>query len=181
MKLQELCPMNSKIIISSIISFFVYFLVQVFVLKNLVLFDMAFCFLYVLYILLLPLEVKSIPLMFIAFVFGLGIDTFYDTLGFHTASLVAMAFVRNTWINAIIPTGGYDDNVQPSILNMGFGWYVTYSLPLILLHHFIFFYIDSLGTGSYLPIVKRALSSVAFVWVLGIMVQMLFYKRRRGI
>ena len=181
MKLQELCPMNNKIIIPSVISFFVYLLVQVFVLKNLVLFDTAFCFLYVFYLLLLPLEVKSIPLMLIAFVLGLGIDTFYDTLGFHTASLVAVAFVRNTWINAIIPTGGYDDNVQPSILNMGIGWYVTYSLPLLLLHHFIFFYIDSLGTGLYLPVVRRALSSVLFVSVLGIMVQMLFYKRRRGI
>jgi hypothetical protein len=181
MKLQELCPMNNKVIIPSIISFFVYLLVQVFVLKNLVLFDVAFCFLYIFYILLLPLEVKSIPLMLIAFALGMGIDMFYDTLGFHTASLVAVAFVRNAWINAIIPTGGYDDNVQPSVLNMGIGWYVTYSLPLVLLHHFIFFYIDSLGTGLYLPIVKRTLGSVAFVWVLGIMVQMLFYKRRRGI
>lgn len=181
MKLQEHCPMNSKIIIPSILSFFVYFLVQVFVLKNLVLFDHAFCFLYIFYILLLPLELRPIPLMSIAFALGLAIDTFYDTLGFHTASLVAMAFVRNTWVKAIIPTGGYDENVQPSILNMGIGWYVAYTLPLVLLHHFIFFYIDSLGTGLYLSIVKRTLSSVAFVWILGIMVQMLFYKRRRGI
>lgn len=181
MKLQELCPMNSKIIISSVTSFFAYFLVQVFVLKNLVLFDMAFCFLYVFYILLLPLEVKSVPLMLIAFALGMGIDVFYDTLGFHTASLVALAFVRNSWIKAIIPTGGYDENVQPSILNMGIGWYITYSLPLILLHHFIFFYIDNFGTGLYLPIVKRTMSSVAFVWIMGVIVQMLFYKRRRGI
>src|SRR5690606_40385533 len=93
--------MNNKAIFPSIISFFVYFLVQVFVLKNLVLFDTAFCLLYVFYILLLPLELKSIPLMLIAFALGLGIDIFYDTLGFHTASLVAIAFVRNTWINAI--------------------------------------------------------------------------------
>src|SRR5690554_974581 len=181
MKLQRHCPMNSKIIIPSITSFFVYFIVQVFVLKNLVIFDMAFCFLYVFYILLLPLEVRSIPLMLIAFALGIGIDAFYDTLGFHTASLVALAFVRNAWIKAIIPTGGYDDNVQPSVLNMGIGWYVTYTLPLILLHHFIFFYIDSLGTGLYLPFVNRTVSSAAFVWILGLMIQMLFYKRRRGI
>lgn|SRR5690554_324048 len=181
MKPQEPCLMNSKIIISSIISFFVYILVQVFVLKNLVLFDVAFCFLYVFYLLLLPIETKTIPLMLIAFSMGLGIDMFYDTLGFHTASIVALAFVRNAWIRAIIPTGGYDDNVQPSILNMGFGWYFTYSLPLILLHHFIFFYIDNLGTGLYLPVVNRTLSSAAFAWILGIMIQMLFYKRRRGI
>jgi len=173
--------MNSKIIISSIIGFFVYFLVQAFVLKNLVVFDMAFCFLYVYYILLLPIELKSIPLMLIAFLLGFTIDVFYDSLGMHTASLVALAFLRNTWIKVIIPTGGYDDNVQPSVLNMGLGWFFTYSVPLILLHHFIFFYIDNLGTDLYLPVVNRSLSSATFVWILGLMVQMLFYKRRRGI
>lgn len=173
--------MNSKIIISSITGFFVYFLVQVFVLKNLVIFDVAFCFLYVFYILLLPIETKAIPLMLIAFALGFLIDIFYDSLGMHTGSLVALAFIRNTWIRIIIPTGGYDENVQPSILNMGIGWFFTYSIPLILLHHFIFFYIDSLGTDLYLPMVNRIVSSAAFVWIVGIMVQMLFYKRRRGI
>lgn len=173
--------MNSKILISSITGFFIYFLVQVFVLKNLVIFDSAFCFLYVFFILLMPLEIKSIPLMLIAFFLGLAIDTFYDTLGMHTASLVFMAFVRNSWIRSIIPIGGYDENVQPTTLNMGLGWFITYSLPLILLHHLIFFYIDNLGTDLYLPMVIRILSSTAFVWILGLMVQMLFYKRRRGI
>src|SRR5690606_21400286 len=95
MKPPEPYRMNSKILISSIIRFFVYILVQVFVLKNLVIFDVAFCFLYVFYLLLLPMETKTIPLMMIAFGMGLSIDIFYDTLGFHTASLVALAFVRN--------------------------------------------------------------------------------------
>jgi len=173
--------MNSKIIISSISGFFVYLVVQVFLLKNLVIFDVAFCFLYVLYILLLPLEIKTIPLMIMAFLLGFSIDIFYDSLGMHTASLLAMAFIRNTWIGMIVPTGGYDENVQLSVLNMGIGWFLTYSLPLIFLHHLIFFYIDSLGTGLYLTMVNRIWSSLLFAMILGIMVQMLFYKRRRGI
>lgn len=173
--------MNSKILISSISGFFAYLLVQAFLLKNLVIFDTAFCFLYVLYILLLPLEIRTIPLMIIAFVMGLSIDIFYDSLGMHTASLVAMAFVRNTWIGMIVPTGGYDENVQLSVLNMGLGWFFTYSLPLIFLHHLIFFYIDVLGTGLYLIMVNRIWSSLVFVMILGLMVQVLFYKRRRGI
>lgn len=173
--------MNSRIIISSITGFFVYFIVQIFVLKNLVVFDTAFCFLYVFYILLLPMEIKAIPLMLIAFVLGLSIDLFYDTMGMHAASLVALAFIRNSWIRMIIPTGGYDEYVQPSVLNMGIGWFFTYSLPMILVHHLIFFYVDNLGTDLYLPMVNRIWGSVVLVWILGLMVQMLFYKRRRGI
>ena len=173
--------MNSKIIISSITGFFIYFIVQVFVLKNLVVFDTAFCFLYVFYILLLPMELKSIPLMLISFLLGISIDIFYDTMGLHAASLVALAFIRNSWIRMVIPTGGYDEYVQPSVLNMGFGWFMTYSVPLLLVHHLIFFYIDNLGTDLYLPMVNRVWGSLVLVWIMGLMVQLLFYKRRRGI
>ena len=161
--------------------FFLYLAVQVLLLKNMVLFGMAFCFLYVLYILLLPLEMKTIPIMLIAFVLGIGVDLFYDTLGIHTASIVAVAFLRNPWLKVLTPTGGYDENLQPSILNMGFGWFTYYSIPLLLLHHLLFFYIDSLGTNLLIPAVQKVITSTIFVFVMSITVQLLFYRRRRGI
>ena len=160
-------------------SFCIYFLIQVLILKDLVLFGYSFCFLYVFFLLSLPNEVPTIPLLLIGFFLGLFIDLFYDSFGIHAASTVFLAFVRNTWIKVIMPTGGYDDNVPPTLLNMGLGWYIFYSLPLILLHHFIFFYIDSLGTHLYLPLVIRVLSSMAFTFLLGTIVQAIFYKKER--
>jgi hypothetical protein len=163
------------------LNFTVFFLVQVFIMKDLVLFGTAFCFLYVFFLLHLPIETKPIPLMLISFLTGVLIDFFYDTMGMHAASCVLLAFVRNTWINANTPRGGYDDNVPPTLLNMGFGWYLTYSLPLITTHHLLFFYIDNLGTELYLPLVIRVISSVFFTFVLGIIIQMIFYNKKRGI
>jgi hypothetical protein len=151
------------------------------VLKNLVLFGTAFCFLYVMYILLLPIEFKTVPTLIIAFVLGLGIDIFYDTLGVHTASILVLAFVRRSWIKIITPRGGYDEDLHPSILNMGFGWFFSYSFPLILLHHILFFYIDNLGTGLFLFVVQKVITSAVFVFIMIIIVQLLFYRRRRGI
>lgn len=117
----------------------------------------------------------------IGFFMGFFVDIFYDSLGMHTASTVFLAFLRKPWLNANIPTGGYDENVQPSILNMGFVWFTAYSLPLILIHHFSFFYIDSLGTDLYIPLVIRTGSSVFFTLTLGIIVQLIFYNKKRGI
>lgn len=173
--------MNSKNFILSILGFFLYFAVQVFVLKNVVLFGTAFSFLYVIYILIFPLEIKTIPLMILSFLLGLSIDIFYDTLGMHTASLVLVAFVRKSWLNVHTPTGGFDDNTQPTVLNMGFGWFITYALPLIIIHHLTFFFIDYLGTDFYLPVIIKAFSSAVFTFMLGIIAQMLFYKKKRGI
>lgn len=164
-----------------ITSFIVFLLLQILLLKNLVLFGSAFCFLYLLYILLLPIEIKTVPTLFLAFVLGLAIDLFYDTLGIHTASILAMAFVRRRWIKVITPRGGYDDDLEPSVLNMGFLWFLTYSFPLILLHHVLFFYVDNLGTGLFLFAVQKIIASAIFVFIVSIIVQLLFYRRRRGI
>lgn len=165
----------------SAVSFFLYVLVQVFILKDLVVFGTAFCFLYIFFILLLPIEIKTIPLLLIGFFMGFCVDIFYDSLGMHTASTVLMAFIRRPWLNANVPTGGYDENVQPSILNMGFIWFTAYSLPLIIIHHFCFFYIDNLGTDLYIPLVIRTGSSVFFTLMTGIIVQLIFYNKKRGI
>ena len=158
-----------------------YFLFQVLILKNLVLFGVGFCFLYILFVLLLPIQIKTIPALLISFFMGLGVDLFYDTLGIHTASLLAVGFIRYRWLQVLVPTGGYDDDLQPSLLNMGFGWFLSYSLPLVLIHHSLFFYIESLGTDLFMSSVQKIIASAIFVFIMSIIVQLLFYRRRRGI
>lgn len=163
------------------VAYVMYFIIQVFVLKDLVLFGDAFCFLYVYAILLLPLEIKAIPLMLLGFFMGLAVDIFYDTPGMHAASTVLLAFLRNPWIKVNTPRGGYDENVPPTLLNMGLAWSTAYSFPLILIHHVCFFYLDFLGTSFSHSIVIRILSSVLFTFVLAAIVQLLFYNKKKGI
>ncbi|GGZ21617.1 hypothetical protein GCM10007049_12930 [Echinicola pacifica] len=173
--------MNSKNIFTLTGAFILYFLIQVLILKNLVVFGMGFCLLYVVFILLLPIELSAIPTMIIAFLMGFGLDIFYDSMGLHTASAVMLAFFRSPWLKVITPTGGYDPNTPPTLLNMGMGWFLVYSLPLILLHHLTFFFIDNMGTFLYLPMIYKILASTLFTFVIGVIVQVLFYKKRRGI
>jgi hypothetical protein len=173
--------MNSLRSILLIFSLLIYLVVQILLFKNLALFGVAFCFIYLLYFLLLPIEFKTIPVLFIAFFSGLLVDLFYDTMGIHTASLILFVFIRGFWIKILIPTGGYDTNIQPTIFNMSFGWFATYSLPLLLIYHFMFFFIENLGTDLYFSIVQKAVSSVIFVFIMGIVVQLLFYRNKRGI
>ncbi|WP_158859016.1 rod shape-determining protein MreD [Lunatibacter salilacus] len=163
------------------IAYIMYFIIQVLILKDLVLFGDAFCFLYVYAILLLPLEIKPIPLMLLGFFMGLAVDMFYDTPGMHVASTVLLAFLRNPWIKVNTPRGGYDENVPPTLLNMGLAWSTGYTFPLILIHHVCFFYLDFLGTSFSPSIVIRMLSSVLFTFVLAAIVQLLFYNKKKGI
>ncbi|MCH6232709.1 rod shape-determining protein MreD [Cognataquiflexum rubidum] len=173
--------MNSIRVISILVTGFLYLVFQVLVLKNLVLFGSAFCFLYVTYIVLLPIDLKTIPTLLISFFLGMGVDLFYDTLGIHTAALLVIGFIRHRWLLVLVPPGGYDDDLQPSLLNMGFGWFLSYSIPLVLIHHTLFFYIESLGTDLFFTSLQKIIASVIFVLVMSIIVQLLLYRRRRGI
>ena len=77
------------------LSFFIYLVLQVLLFKSLVLFNTAFCFLYVAFILFLPIEFSTLALMFIGFGLGFMVDIFYDSLGLHAFTLVLIAYVRN--------------------------------------------------------------------------------------
>ena len=71
----------SRVSILQIVSFFIYLLYQVLILQNVVLFHTAFCFLYVAYLLVLPVETNPLALMGIGFIMGIAVDMFYDSLG----------------------------------------------------------------------------------------------------
>jgi hypothetical protein len=106
--------MNRSGIIQFVL-FFIYVLVQVLVLRNLVLFNSAFCFLYIAFILLLPIELNSLALMVIGFVLGFTVDIFYNSMGLHALATVLIAYVRNYWLGTITPQGGYDANSSHNV------------------------------------------------------------------
>lgn len=169
--------MSSRNIISTIIAFALYMLVQALLLKNLVLFNTTFCFLYISFILLFPLQAGSILLMTIGFATGLCVDIFYDTPGVNASATVLIAFLRPHWLSMITPRGGYEDISIPSIRNVDLVWFTIYTLPLIFLHHFVLFYIEAGGFGMFFYTFLKILSSTVFTFFILILTQYLFYKK----
>ncbi|HNP20232.1 MAG TPA: Rod shape-determining protein MreD [Fulvivirga sp.] len=165
-------------LIIQFVSFFAYVLVQVMFLQNVVLFDKSFCFLYIAFLLLLPVDMGVIGLMVLGFITGFTVDIFYDTLGIHAASSVLIMFIRNYWLNMITPQGGYDSGSMPSIELNGWQWFLGYVLPLILIHHIVLFYISSSGFGLFWFTLSKALLSTLFTAVVIMIVQYIFYRKR---
>jgi hypothetical protein len=156
-------------------------LIQIIFLKNLALFGVAFCFLYLLGILNLPITIPHFPLILISFGLGLIVDIFYDTIGIHAASATLLSFLRPYWLKAISPTGGYDDSAKPNLPEMGIVWYMSYSLPLIFAFSLVFFTADHWGTEGFFGVLYKSFLSSIFTVLLAIIVQLLFFKRRREI
>jgi hypothetical protein len=169
----------SRVTILQIISFFIYLFYQVLVLQNVVLFHTAFCFLYIGYLFLLPVETNSMMLMVIGFVMGFAVDLFYESIGLHAFACVLIMYVRNFWLGSITPQGGYDNNASPSMQLAGMQWFLVYVLPLIFLHHVVLFFVEAGGFSMFWFTCLKAVASTFFTTLALLIAQFLFPSRRR--
>jgi hypothetical protein len=169
----------SRSTIIQAISFFAYLFFQVLILKNAVLFHTAFCFLYIAYLLLMPVETNPLMLMVTAFVMGIFIDMFYDSLGLHALSCVLIAYVRNYWLTRLTPQGGYDIGAIPGITVAGLQWFLVYAIPLVFVHHAVLFFTE-VGGFQYVGFTLwKILCSTVYTTIVILIVQYLFPGGRR--
>ncbi len=169
--------MSNRNYISVGISFLLYVLFQVLLLKNFVLFDTAFCFVYVAFIFLLPLETGPLLLIFLSFLMGLTIDIFYDKLGINAAVSVLIGFIRPYWLRLITPRGGYENVEIPTLRSFGFAWFARFVFPLIFVHHFILFFLEAGGFDLFWFTFWKVLLSSVYTFIFVVLTQYLFYKK----
>jgi hypothetical protein len=169
--------MSSRVYITVVISFFAYILAQALFLKNFILFDTAFCFVYIGFILMLPLEIGPLLLMLISFGTGFTVDLFYDSIGVNAAASVFIGFLRPYWLNIITPRGGYEEIVIPNLKTIDFGWFLTYSIPLIFLHHSVLFYLEAGGFALFFFTLTKVFFSTILTFFILVLTQYLFYKK----
>lgn len=161
-----------------LIAFVLYVLAQAFF-KNLVLFNTSFCFLYVAFILLMPIETDNLFLMIAGFVIGFTVDIFYNSLGLHALTMVLIGYLRNYWLNTITPQGGYDLGAMPNIPSQGVQWFLVYMMPLIFIHHLTLFLVESAGTLFWYSMLKT-ISSLLFTITVIVILQYLLPQRTRA-
>ena len=161
------------------IYFVLYVLVQVMLFKQLVLFNTAFCFLYIAFILLLPLETNTLILMLVGFLLGICVDVFYDSLGLHALSLVLVAYLRNYWLGTVTPQGGYDAGEGLTLSANGLQWFMVYSVPLVFIHHFVLFFAEAGGFGIFWFTMQKVMTSLIFTMVAILFLQYFSVDRRR--
>ena len=162
-----------------IISFIFIVPLQVLIFRNFVLYGTGFNFFYLFCLLLLPVELSAITGMLIAFFTGLLIDLFYHTLGIHAAASVLFMFLRYYWLRFNGPRSGYEVNHFPTIPNYGFGWYITYALPLIFIHSTAVFLLEAGNLSIAGQSLLRGLITALISFIFIVLTQYFFFKKAR--
>jgi hypothetical protein len=152
-----------------------YLLLQIFFMRNMVLFNYAFCFIYIAGILILPAEISRMYLLFIGFTVGFTVDIFSNTFGMHAAATVLIAYLRPFLIQYQMESKGAE-RVDIGIRSQGIGAFLAYIVPLILLHHAILFIMEINNFGMILHTLLRIVASALFTVIMIVLVE-LFSRR----
>lgn len=169
--------MNSRLVLVNIIRWFVLVLIQILLLRNLSFYNIATPFVYILFLLLLPFGIPNLLLYLVAFITGLALDAFYDTLGVHTAACVMLAFVRILFISVTVNRDGFDEP-EPTLGNMGFKWFILYAFLCTFSHHLVLFFLETFRLTEFSYTLLRCFFSGVFTLFTVVLIEFMFYNRK---
>ena len=137
-----------------------YVIFQIPLLYKFVLFNVAFSFFYLGFLVFFPLGQNPILRLMAGFSTGLFIDLFSNTPGLHASVCTFIMFFRDTWLRLILELE--EDVLDINIYIIKAKGVFLYALPLVFIHHLMIFWINyGSGMGVFL-IFDRILASTIF-------------------
>lgn len=154
--------------INNWIKLLVYFcllvLFQVLILNHISFLGYATPFLYIYFIIKLPIGTNRNLVIFLGFLVGLIIDIFCNTPGQNAAATTFAAFAIQPVQNLFFAREDMED-VIPSIANLH-GVFMKYAVLIVLIHHSILISIASFSYFNILTILLRIISSSLLTLIL---------------
>lgn len=169
----------SKHVIFLVVSFVLLMSLQVLVFRNFVFLQVGFTFIYLLFLLSIPVDAGFTTGMILGLVCAIIVDLFYQTLGIHASAAVFIMFVRPTWMKLIVPRSGYESNELSIIGNYGVSWYLGYAAPLIFAYCCIVFFVEAGSAQFFWHTITKALVSSVVTLVFVVFTQYLFYPKSK--
>jgi uncharacterized membrane protein len=168
----------SNNLIGNIVRFIVLVLLQVGLLKNIGYYNLVSPFPYILFILLLPFRINNFFLYLLAFLTGLTIDAFYDSIGVHAAACIALAWFRIFFHSITLDIDDQESSKTPSWGNMGFKWFVTYVTFGTITHHLALFFVEVFSFENIGNTLMSILLSSIFTIILILIIGIVTYQRK---
>ncbi|MEW7277702.1 rod shape-determining protein MreD [Aquimarina sp. 2201CG1-2-11] len=162
----------NKDIILHIIRFVILVLVQVLILNHVNFLGFLNPYIYIIFILLAPININKGLFLALSFLLGLCIDMFGDSGGIHAAACTIIAFFRPVALRSAFGLSYEFQTVKLS--NVRFGERLAYVVLLVLTHHIVLFSLEIFNFSHILLIIKKALFTSIFTIVITMLVLVLF-------
>lgn len=134
-------------------------------------------YIYIMFILLLPVEIPAWLLLMLSFIIGMVIDIYSGSPGMHSSASVLAGFVRPYALRFVSPRDGYEPGANPSMLIYGFRWFLLYTMAIVLIHHTALFYLEVFRFTDFFRTLLRVMLSSLFTIIFVLIIE--FYRRGR--
>lgn len=165
--------MTPRDIVSSLLLLIVLLVSQVLIFDFISIRGFGVPMIYSLFVLALPVVIPGAIVMLLAFGAGFLLDIATNSGGLHMASLTAMAFARKYILDFLQPPSGYDKLDRPLPSDMGFSWFMRYSVILILVHQAAYYFFERFSFEGFINTAVRILAgtliTVFVTWLLVIL------------
>ena len=135
-------------------------------------------YIYIYFLLVLPVGISDALLLLIAFALGFTIDVFSSSGGMHSAASVFIAFCRPGVLKLIAPRDGYEPDNKLNANTMGIKWFLTYASILVVLHHLALFNIEVFRFSEFFATFIKAVLNSIITLVIIVVGQYLFGKTK---
>ena len=144
--------------------FIVVLLLQVLLFNNLDLNIYISPFVYIAFVILLPMELASIYVLMLGLIMGVSMDVSMLTAGINTIASLFTAYFRPIILELTVGKELFKDGGVPSIQRLGFFKMLRYVLFFCLIHFTIFFSLETLSVEYlYLTVLQIVFSSLISV------------------
>ena len=156
--------------------FAVLVLLQVLLLNQIHLGGFLNPYIYILFILVLPISMPQYQVLILSFLIGITVDWFSNTLGLHAASAVLIGFLRSQ-VMKLITIREIEQSDYPGLKQTGINWFLTYVSVLVVTHHLFLFYLEVFTFDNFFRTLLRALLSSVFTIVIIVLSQYLVFRK----
>lgn len=167
-----------KVLTHNCLRFILLIGMQVFLFKNMGYYNLITPYPYLLFLLLLPIGISNPILYFIAFLTGLTVDAFYDTLGVHAAACVTLAWMRIIFLRITLEAENHDSLTAPRLGVVSFRWFLPYILLSTFFHHLTLFLLATFSFRQFHYTLFSTIFSCIFTVLIILLFSLLTYRRK---
>lgn len=147
-------------------AFLLLVVLQEFVFDNINLGGVVNPYIYIMFIIMLPLDTPGWMLLLLGFGTGAAVDFMSGTPGLQAVSSTWLAFVRPTVVGLLLGKDLVYEGGIPTAGRVGTGKFLRYAAMMVLLFNIPFFILEDLSGGGGIIALRIVLSSVFSVGII---------------
>ena len=152
-------------------------LIQALMMNHIVMFNSAVCFIFIYFIIRLPINLSANLLLSLGFLTGLSVDMLSDTPGLNALCCTILASLKRPVFFAYEQHDDQNRNVSPSIGTMGMLNFSKYLLSMAAIYCLTVFFVEFLNFADPLVILIKVGASTLFTFIVLLAVDSLSYKK----